>query len=268
MNMKRCCIFSNCQADGLAHFLRKAVFPYHIETFLNYQLILGEQSPVALTESAARCDLFIYQPTREQKHGPLSSEYYVERVIPKSARSLSFPYLFNHGLFPLVGHGDGFMGAAEMPEELWRLPVSELLHRYDRGEVDFALWPRFLACAAEQARREQQCDVRLSPWIVDHRHVQSFLNFNHPASALFAELAREVMGLVLGVEVGPIRVDHINEASLPCDLPLSQYVIDEFDMRVPANPHAHAHYRTLLERAWQQKQLSAAPALPPGQSNV
>lgn len=248
--MKKAVVFSNCQAQGLAHFLRKAGFPYQIETFLNYQLILKEVSAEALTESASKCDLFLFQPTREMKHGPLSSEYYVEKVIPKSARAVSFGYLFNHGAFPLIGHGDGFMGMAEMPEHYWRMSKSDLLAVYDTGLIDFALWPRFLACAAEQARREQHCDVRLSAWIVDHRHVQTFLNFNHPSSILFAELAREVMRIVLGAEAAPIRVDHLNEANLPCDLPLSQYVIDEFDMRVTANPHAHEHYRKLLSLAW------------------
>lgn len=252
--MKRCCIFANCQADGLAHFLRKAEFPYQIETFLNHQLILGETNPAALTESAKHCDLFIFQPTKELKHGPLSSEFYIEKIIPKTSQNISFPYIYNHGMFPLIGHGDGFMGMAEMNPDYWKLPKDQLLYDYDNGLMDFALWPRFMHCAAEMAKREQDCDVRLSSWIVDHRHVELFLNFNHPSSILFAQLAREVISIVLGTEAAPIRVDHLNEANLPCDLPLSQYVIDEFNMRLNANPYAHQHYRKLLELAWEKAQ--------------
>lgn len=250
--MKRATIFSNCQADGLAHFLRKAGFPYEIEVFRNYQIILREQTPEALHESASKCDLFIFQPTREEKHGPLSSEYYVEKVIPKTARTIAFPYLFNHGFFPLVAHGESFIGMDAMDAVYWRMPKAQLLALYDTGMVDFALWPRFLTCLAEQAKREQICDIALTHWIAANRNRELFINFNHPASELFAELAREVISIVNDAEAPPIPVGHPNEAGLPCDLPVSQYVIHEFDWQRPSDATAQEHYRKLLEQAWQK----------------
>jgi len=243
-------IFGNCQSFGLAHFLRKAKFPYDIKVFENYKLILKEQTPEALRESAAQCDLFIAQPTREMAHGELSAEYYIEKVIPKTAQVITFPYCVNNGFFPLIGHGDGFMGTAEMSADYWKLSKDCLLAMYDTGLIDFALWPRFLACAAEQARREQQCDIRLSTWIINNRHLPLFLNFNHPSSLLFAELAREVISFVNDAEAPEIHVHGLNEANLPCDLPFSSYVIEEFNWQIQANPFAHAHYRKLLGMAW------------------
>jgi hypothetical protein len=252
--MKKAVIFANCQADGLAHFLRKASFPYEISTYLNYQFILGESNPEDLKRDAAKCHLFIYQPTKEEKHGPLSSEYYVESVIPKSAETVSFCYAFNHGFFPLIGYGDSTMGASDMHPDHWRMPKEELLSCYDGGAVDFALWPRMLACAAEQAKREQDCDIQLSKWIVEHRHLRTFLNYNHPSSILFAEMARRVAAFVLGKEQEPIPVHEINEAKLPCDLPVSAYVEREFGWQTHHDPFAHEHYRQLLAQAWEKNQ--------------
>lgn len=244
-----CCIYANCQAGGLAHFLAKAAFPYDIEVFHNYQLILGEQSPAALKESASRCDLFIYQPTREMKHGELSAEYYIEKVIPKHARAVSFAYQYNYGFFPLIGHGDGVLGTEYIESFLKTNSLHTVLGAYDQGVMDFGLWPRFLYCAHEQAKREMECDIKMTDWIVQNRHKRLFLTFNHPCSILFAALAERVMEH-LGFMIPPIQWSHYNEANLPCEVPMSPYVINKFGWWEEPSEHAAHYYRALLEKAW------------------
>lgn len=253
--MIRTCIYANCQGHGLAHFLKKSgQFESEIEVFQNHQLILKEVSPEALKASAAKCDVFIYQPT-DVRHGELSSHFYLEQVIPKSARTISFPYLYNHGFFPLIECGGAYIGAEEMPKEYWKLPLLELMQLYDMNKVNFALLMRLLMCGAEQARRELACDVQLAPWIMSNRHLPLFLNFNHPSSYLFEKLAREVLRFSKGHEVDPIPIDRLNEAGLPCDLPYSAYVIREFEMvNITPHPDAHMTYRKWLEDAWKKRQ--------------
>lgn len=257
---KLCVLFANCQAFGLAHFLNKAGFPYETQVFENYKLILGEQSPAALKESAGACDLFLYQPTREMKHGELSAEYYIEKVIPKHARAVSFGYQVQMGFFPLIGHGDGVLGTEYIEPFLKTNDLHTVLGAYDQGGMDFGLWPRFLYCAHEQAKREMECDIKMTDWIVQNRHKRLFLTFNHPCSILFAELAYRVMNHLelLGDASLPPSCLSYNEANLPCEVPMSPYVIRQFGWREEPSEHAASYYRTLLEIAWHK--VNSQPA--------
>lgn len=250
----KCTIYANCQGQGLAHFLRKSgAFPYDIEVFQNHQLILKEVSPEALEASAVKCDLFIYQPT-DEKHGQLSSDHYLKNVVPRAARKMSFAYFYNHGFFPLIESAGSYIGADFMPKVYWKMTLAELMQYYDMRLLDFGLTARLLHCASEQARREISCDVKLASWIVDHRHMPLFLNFNHPSSILFAKLAQEVIRLLSEDAQSPqIGIGHLNEAKLPCDLPLSEYVVKEFGMGgVKEHPEAHMTYRRFLEASWRK----------------
>lgn len=251
MPAKRCTIYANCQAGGIAHFLKKARFPYEIDVFHNYQLILGEQSPEAMRESVSRCDLFIYQPTDGMKHGDLSSDHQLTEIVPKSAQTLSFAYQYNDGFFPLIEHGF-VRGAEHLNPEYWTMDREELKRLYDRCEVDFAFLKRFTACLTEQALREEECDVKTADFIWKHTHLELFLNFNHPASALLAELARQVFRLVTGEEP-VIPIEHENEANLPCCMPVSRYVIAHYGWKREPHESAHEFYRDMLLRAYDDK---------------
>lgn len=256
----RCCIFANCQAHGLRHFLAKAAFPYEIDVYQNYQIILKEQSPDALREAASQCDLFIYQPTREMKHGELSSEFYIEEVIPKLADTLAFPYIYNTGHFPLCGHGDGIIGLEDLRDICRDCSKEMVLGLYGKGLLDFGLWPRFLACAQEQAKREAVCDVTMSDWMMDNRDKRILLTFNHPTSITFAALARRVFLALNLPDPGEIPWTHWNECNLPCAVPVSPYVIETFKWREQPDPEAHAYYRQLVEKAWDIINAPQTPA--------
>lgn len=259
--MNRCTIYANCQAGGIAHFLRKARFPFEIEVFHNYQLILGEQSPEALYASASRCDLFIYQPTDEMKHGDLSSDAMLDRAVSKSAKTISFAYQFNDAFFPLVLHGETILGADRLNPDYWKMPRAELLALYRCGELDFALNERLWGCAAEQSRREQQCDVRSSGWIIEHSAEQLFLNVNHPASALYAHLARVIYELAVDDAIcQQMTYENENEAAMPCCLPVSPYIVKHYGWRKTLDDSQTADaqkcYGDLLMKAYDERNQS------------
>lgn len=250
--MKSCVIYANCQADGLALFLKRAHFPYDIQTFKNYQLILGEQSHDDLREAAASCDLFIYHPTAEADHGDASSDFYVRSVIPKSANHIAIPYAYNTGCFPLLGHGGKTYHAALVNASLRGRPLDAVLGEYEAGVFDFQMRRRFFDDVAEMIRREETMAVKISDWIVTNSNLRLFLNENHPSSVLFAELARRVFQVAVGHDCGTIPCDGENDANLPCTLPISQYAVKEFGWREKAHPAAHKDYRMLLELAWEE----------------
>lgn len=252
--MKKCVIYSNCQADGLALFLPKMGFPYEITVYRNYQMILGEQRIEDLQRDAATADLFIFQPTND-KHGDSSSENMIE-LIPVGCKVISFAYVYNHGLHPLTEHGGRFVGSEFMADDYWLLDLPQLLYLYDRGEIDFALWPRFLHCLAEQARREQDTDIKITKWMFDHRERRILLNVNHPTTLMFVEIAKQIMqflDILPDWRDAPGLYDDENRTGLPCTIPFSEYVRKEFHSYRDTDPEAHDFYRGLLAKAWEKE---------------
>lgn len=248
--MKRCVFYANCQADGIALFLRKMEFPYEITVFRNYQIILGEQKLSDLEAAAKTCDLFIYQPTND-KHGDSSSENALT-MIPVTAESISFAYIYNHGLHPLTEYGGKYPGSEFMNLGYWQMPLHELLRQYDDGVINFALWPRFLNCLAEQAAREQFTDLKITRFMMQNLDRRLLLNVNHPTSILFVELARLIfhyLGIEGGVWLDPYSYQD-NETGLPCTIPFSPYVYREFNVRAMLDPQANEYYRALLASAY------------------
>ena len=246
--MKRCVIYSNCQADGLALFLPKMGFPYEITVYRNYQLILGEQNPQHLKKDCATADLFIYQPTLPQ-HDEFSSDFMLS-LLPDDCDTLSFAYIYNHGMFPLVEHNDEFRGSEFMSPHYWTYSLQTVLALYDLGDIDFNLWERFLFCLTEQAKRERDCDLKLSKWMMENRDRRLLLAANHPTSLVFIELAEQIMkavGRAIPFIGGPFAE---NETGLPCSVPHSNYVTEEFGMGNKPDPEAHTFYRLMLQRAW------------------
>jgi len=128
---------------------------------------------------------------------------------------------------------------------------EDILAEYDRGDFDFRFWPRHLHCAAEQAKREVHCDVKMSEWMMENRKHRLLLAFNHPSSALFAELTSRVMKAA-GLPDIHIPWSDPNEVNLPCTVPVSRYVVEHYGWKVNPDPEAHTYYRELLAIAWEK----------------
>lgn len=247
--MKLALLFGNCQVQGIAHFLRKANFPYEIRTFENFRFILKEQDPAAFKDLAKHADLFIYQPT-DAKYDDLCAQRIVDNVLKPSCKTISFPYIFNHGYLPLAAHGNDIFGE-EYVRALLDAGVTKeiILNRYEAGMIDFGMIPRFFACIAEQARREVFTDIKLARWMVNSRGGQLMLSYNHPSSEVFVELAQRVIER-MGLPPVSIRWEGPNEVGLPCSMPLSRYAINTWgmDAQPDTSPDLNSEkcYRDLL----------------------
>lgn len=248
--MKLLVSYSNCQGQGVIHFLRKSPLAetFEFRHYNNYQLILKEQSSVDLFRDAACADVFFHQPTPAIQYCELSTEDMIDQVVPKAALKLSFGYGFNHGFFPLVHHGQWQTG--EEVRRLAREVPAELLSRYDHDDLSFACQERFLACLSEQRRREERDhdDILMCDWIAaNYRKHQLFLCENHPASAYLAEVASKVSWAITGQRLEmPFTTN--NDANLPCGLLVHPAVVRELRLGYSAEPGAVKFFRDYLVR--------------------
>lgn len=254
--------YANCQLFGVLHFLKQSKLAGHCEFkhYNNFQIILREQSAADLFEDSAQADIFVFQPTPAIQYCELSTEQMIESVVPNGALKISVGYGFNHGLFPIVHHGQWQTGRQVL--QLAKDDPATLRIAYDHGTLKFDCALRFIACLNEQARREKAIDIKMSDFILAEFQKQKlFICENHPASAYLAELARRVLRFIeieMGLRLEPETVTHTgdNDANLPCGMLVSPYAVSELDLQYPAEQGAHKYFGEFIERLITEKQTA------------
>lgn len=256
--MKKLCIYANCQGRGVSYFLSKTSFIERFEIRLheNYRIILNETSPDALMADAANCDVFLYQPMSAQKHGMLSTEEMIANVVPKSAMKLAWSYQFNHGFFPICKYGSWHTGNEVMYMAQNSIESKHLVSLYESDVLSFDCARRFAECLAEQARREETCDIKLVSWILQNFQTKHlFTMVNHPASELFVEIVRRILKAV-DIPCGEIPILSANESCLPGYHAVHPAVVRELGLKypIPQSDGADANfYRVLIEELQRTK---------------
>lgn len=252
------CIYANCQGDGVAYFMRKAVPSLDICVHRNYQLMIGEQDPAALLRDVDQADVFIYQPTDAfpTKNGEVPSTAFLADNVFRGRREheISFAYQFNTGFFPIVKSGQWWTGA----EVMARAKIvcnsaacqrnNNTLQRYDLGMLSFDCARRFAENLSEQSRREAGCSLRFAPFILRNFQTKHlFVMHNHPASALFEEMAFRMLAQI-GQNVDRTPYTHPNEAGLPGYHGVHPAVIRELGLQYEPNREGEdmEFYRTLI----------------------
>lgn len=252
--------YANCQSIGIFHFLKQTrlVEEYEFKLWNNWQIVLKEQDPAGLFEDARRADVFLYQPT-DSLYGALSTDAFCNEVVPKDCIKISYPYVFNSGFFPIVKHGRWFTGADWITEA--KAGATDLLEIYDRHTGNPRAWHPSFDCArrfsenlAEQSRREEDCTIRLVPWMLQNFQTKHlFLLCNHPASALLVELAKRVMEIVAAPDDHIFTYDGPNDANLPGWHALHPAVKRELGITYDAPGGDMEFYRTLIKELAQTK---------------
>jgi len=250
--MRRCTLLANCQGHGVALYLKRLGFPYEVETFESYKFFYKMQTTEELERSLRRCDLFLCQPTKERFHFHQSSEFYAREMIPKTARVVQFPYVWNHGQHPLFPQPppNFYHGYSEIKDRLTSASLDRVLSEYDHGTFNFHLSERFQACVEETRRRENEwnMEVTIADWMWAYRSSRLLISYNHPASVVHCELARRIFERATG-QTRTCPILHYNEPGLPSELPLSDYVVRAFGMQEQAHPAARDLYRRMLADA-------------------
>jgi hypothetical protein len=179
------------------------------------------------------CDVLIYQPLRSD-HGKLSEEHIRGSIVAQGATAISFPYVFNSGMYSLAhaprasGREYGRIYGQECVTGLLEShPLHTVLELYREGQIDFGLATRFSSCMDELRQREQTTDIKLSAYIGrNYRQRKLFLSHNHPATALFLHILSQIRDLVrLPLSLDRIDTQNDNLAALPVPYgsPISPY---------------------------------------------
>lgn len=263
------CSYSNCQGGGVWHFLKKTPISddYDLVQVNNWQVILGEQPRSLLYDSIKKAEVLLYQPTGEflctdgQKIP--SSDELISDLLSKEAMRISYSYQYSTGFFPILKVANGFDGfvTGECVKELLRRrppdwPVGNEdypLRRYDVDDLCYDCALRFAECLAEQSRREAECTIGMTDFILANFQKQRlFLTQNHPTSALYAELARRIAWHIDPTDgdldqVPAIPIVSENEAGMNGTLPVHPAVVRELGLKYPADADCSV-YRTMLEQ--------------------
>lgn len=240
------CIFANCQGDGIARFVKKVLPGLNISVWHNWQVILGEQDGEEMLRDVADCDFFLYQPTAALKNGRYSSEE-VLALVPKSSKKISFAYQFNTGFFPIVHHG-GWHTGQEVIEKATR--GLDVVRMFDEDRLFYDCARRFAENLAEQSRREESCDLKFVPYILNNfQRERLFLVCNHPTSVFFEHMARVVLREI-GFLDHAIPIESPNETNLPGNHPVHLAVARELGLQYREDdPKSDKHwYRHLMQK--------------------
>lgn len=278
---KKLVVYANCQADGIAHFLGKTALAeeYQISVWHNWQVLMKEQSLAGLEWDLAQAEIVVYQPCTGYKctdgvsvpgSAQLLDHYCKEKL------QISFSYIFNHGFFPIlkVAPGrDGWITSESVKARAWA-PSStfaidgDIFRSYNAGGLRYDCARRFLECLAEQNSREQKCDIRMTDFILaNYRTQRLFLTQNHLTSAMFVEIARQVIAKMIepldlwelveprnppekesSIEsrIKPIPWTDENEVNQNGTLPIHPAVVAELGLQYPPSENWD-WYRSQLE---------------------
>ena len=139
-HMKRCVIYANCQGClGVCRLLQSLpVFTsiYSLEYEHNY---INKEYKVP-----EDCKLLIYQPV----------SWFTP---PPDVLSISFPYIYDDGTFPVHGGTGGFKIIDDLLEQ-----GKNVLEMYDNGEIDFKLAERKKKSLEILKEKEKLCTIMLS----------------------------------------------------------------------------------------------------------
>lgn len=194
---------------------------YAVKQVSNFEHIFHQiDLPDALFEET---DLFIYQPIAD-RHGTYATNAILKK-LPSGCQTISFPYIFNDGLWPLFKNGDKMVNQEPIVALFQeKISLPEVMRRFVRQQIDFKIEQRFEASLNILREKERETDLKGAAYISDQiRHKRLFLTHNHPSTHLIVFYTNQVLH-----RLGLPLIEHpeqypINAAGLPGCYPLSPY---------------------------------------------
>jgi hypothetical protein len=229
-------IFGNCQARQLGLILSALLrtSEFEISTFLNSPRAGNIKSKEEILSAIRDCDVLIYQPL-SSSHGELCDAN-IKQTIKNNCVRISFPYLFNSGIYSLCHapaskvHSYGMIFGEEAIIDQLRSGKSkeEIVDDYREGNINFNLLRRFNESLAEMGNRESSTNIKLVEFIKQkYKNEKLFMTHNHPSNVLFYEIIRQIMDIV-PLPINPIS---INKLTVP-DLLETNCPITPYDIKI------------------------------------
>ena len=254
-------VWANCQGAAFGRFLPSFVpdtknFNFkHVE---NYKAMAGETPIEVLCDIAKWADVFIYQPiglANDFFSTVLGHDNIRARLRP-DCHCISFPYLYNNGLWPFYLEDDGTQNGAMFDAMLEAgATLGDLLEAYDSGQLDCRFDERIEASLENFRLREvgYEIDVKLYDFLREGlKQSELFLTQSHPTTACFAEALARTFQIMLGREFRSSDIDLVtlgrNFIDLPGRYPIDHYCAEQLSSVFRAGPDEGAanFYRSVI----------------------
>jgi hypothetical protein len=168
--MKRCVIYANCQGClGVFRILKSlpafsSIYSLEYEhNYINKEYKVPED-----------CKLLIYQPV----------SWFTP---PPDVQSISFPYIYDDGTFPVHGGTGGFKIIDDLLKQ-----GKNVLEMYDNGEIDFKLAERKKKSLEILKEKEKLCTIKISDYLEYTTNRPLFFMQSHPTMFVFCEIVNRI----------------------------------------------------------------------------
>lgn len=197
--MNNCTIYANCQGLVIKEILEG--YPpfshsYTISYIPNYRYMHEKtELPRNLLENT---DLFIYQPIDKKREIYCTHPDYpngIANILKKSCISISFPYIYNSGIFILFEEGEDINNKSSIMELIQKgLCLREILEKFTKIEIDFNVRQRYEQSMLIMKEKEKDCIIKVSDLIErDIRKRRVFYTQNHVANFITYHVVNEIL---------------------------------------------------------------------------
>lgn len=224
MVKKKSVFLGNCHNAGIiSHLIKSEEFSetYSIESYTNWELLKYKISPPV--ESVKTCDLFVFQPLREE-YGCYSTYPNVPDSIGSFVKDdcikISYPYTYFSAFWPIVQseqNKNRWFGWEPIHKlKMGGMGEKEILNLYQDNLIDWEYKKRLNDTVEILKEKEKYTDIKISDYIVENIKKQLvFLIPQHPTSFIFLEIANQILER-LGMQKLPVTsIISENEANLP-----------------------------------------------------
>jgi hypothetical protein len=217
-------VWANCQGEALVFYLKKIPEirkKYKFFVVTNYRLISNKlEIPYKKLNIA---DVFLYQPI-DPVHGKYSTENLSKYLKPDCVQ-ISFPYIYNNGLWPFyLDHANGHMNQIGIEtlsffdsgkiKELKKQGKSdsEIIEMFITNKISFDFKNKFFNSLDILRSKEKNLDIKVADFIEKNYKVERlFYNFQHPRQPILIECIKQIM--------------HILNITTNKSLPVSKYYL-------------------------------------------
>lgn len=222
-NKKIIVCFGNCQAMQISRYLQTYLdqSKFLILLYSNYDKKFTTDETV---KAISLADIIIYQPLSHH-YKDLSADN-IKKIAKKNAKLVSFPYIYNNGIYSLETDGEKIIGK-ETILKLYKKGYTkeEIIKMREKGEINFKLKKKFKKSLKIMREREKNLDIKITDFIErNYLEKQLFLSHNHPTNIVFNYIFAQLVDILnldfinhtqqvapLCETVAPITIHDINE---------------------------------------------------------
>jgi hypothetical protein len=191
----KCIIFANCQGETIGKILGEhPAFSkqYEIKYICNFECI--DKSAGLPMDEFAQADLLIFQPI-SIKHGEYCTDS-IGNIIKSSCEPISFPYIYNAGVFAMYEEGRDIIGKEViirlMKESLAKDDIIKMLLA---EAIDFDIRRRFDASMMRMRESELKCNMtgisNTISMFIKKRKI--FITQNHVSNFILFEIVNRIL---------------------------------------------------------------------------